>query len=241
MINMIKNRLGSKPCVGGGNTFLNPYSYLMLRREKHLVNHFESIMIDGQFLVYMIHLFLGKKLERRSFDMTSLAPIVFKNASESGDNLFFIGSDANSINRAVERFKLRYPRLQICGWRNGYFRSSMERKDAVNVICQLSPAIVVVGMGTPRQEQFLIELRESGWVGTGFTCGGFFHQTARRIDYYPKWANKCHLRWMYRIIDEPKLIRRYAFDYTCFLMVFLYDILRCKFQKSVLSPKDKWE
>lgn len=231
MITTIVNKLSSAPTEGGVNAFLNPFSYLMLRKEKYLINYFASVMIDGQFLVLMIHMFLGIKLDRRSFDMTSLAPIVFKNASANGDTLFLVGSDSNSIKLAVARFIERYPRLQICGWRNGYFRSPTDRKDTLDAICQLSPAIVVVGMGTPRQERFLVELKDAGWVGTGYTCGGFFHQTARRIDYYPNWANRWHLRWMYRIIDEPKLIRRYAFDYTYFLIVFLYDVLRYKFTK----------
>lgn len=93
MIAKIINRLVSEPCEFGTNTFLNPFSYKMLRKEKHLLDHFDSIMVDGQFLVLMAQIILGKKLKRCSFDMTSLAPITFLNASDHGKMVYLIGSD----------------------------------------------------------------------------------------------------------------------------------------------------
>jgi len=231
MIVTIIDKLANTPNVGGVNTFLNPFSYLMLRKEKQLVKHFDSIMLDGQFLVRMIQIFIGKKMMRRSFDMTSLAPITFIDATEQSLTVYLIGSDENSISKAVQRLKERFPHLQICGWRNGFLCSSKERNEAVDTICQLAPAIVVVGMGTPHQEQFLVDLKEAGWSGAGYTCGGFFHQTAKKICYYPKWADEYQLRWLYRIIDEPKLFRRYTIGYSWFLIVFLYDVIKYKLHK----------
>jgi exopolysaccharide biosynthesis WecB/TagA/CpsF family protein len=228
MIATIIGRFVSVPSEGESNIFLNPFSYLMLRKEKQLLHHFDSIMVDGQFLVSLVNLFLGKKLKRSSFDMTSLAPVTFLTAMERGKSVYLIGTDENSINCAVVRFKERYPLLHICGWRNGFFHSATERVESIVTICRLAPEIVVVGMGTPRQEKFLIDLKKSGWNGTGYTCGGFFHQTAKRIDYYPRWADKYHLRWVYRIIDEPKLLRRYSVDYSFFLVLFLLDLVRYK-------------
>ena len=102
---------------------------------------------------------------------------------------------------------------------------------AIEIILALKPSIVVVGMGTPRQEQFLVDLKEAGYNGTGYTCGGFFHQTAGKMDYYPNWADKFHLRWLYRIIDEPKLFKRYTVDYSWFLVVFLYDVIKYRISK----------
>ena len=60
-------------------TFLNPYSYLLARKEKELFEKF-NIFIDGMLLVKVLNLFGFKNIERQSFDMTSLAPIVFKKA-----------------------------------------------------------------------------------------------------------------------------------------------------------------
>ena len=84
-------------------------------------------------------------------------------------------------------------------------------------------------MGTPLQEQFLIDLQKSGWVGKGYTCGGFLHQTANGIQYYPKWINRLGLRAFYRMYDEPQLIKRYFIDYPQAICIIVFDIIKYKF------------
>src|SRR5690606_4597421 len=103
-----------------------------------------------------------------------------------------------------------YPDLKILGSRSGYFSDDQEKNDFLMHLAAVDPDIVVVGMGTPFQEEFLVKLTQLRWSGMGFTCGGFFHQTAKKgSSYYPRWVDKLQLRWLYRIWDEPKLIKRY--------------------------------
>jgi exopolysaccharide biosynthesis WecB/TagA/CpsF family protein len=99
-------------------------------------------------------------------------------------------------------------------------------------IKELNPDIVVCGMGTPLQEQFLVDLQDTGWNGIGYTCGGFLHQTAGDIQYYPKWVDKYNLRWVYRIYDEPVLFKRYFGDYPKFFWYFMIDYIEYKRSKS---------
>ena len=77
-------------------------------------------------------------------------------------------------------------------------------------------------MGAPRQERFLLNLRESGWRGAGFTCGGFFDQVSGNGDYYPAWIDRLNLRFLYRLVREPRrLWRRYLVDYQVFLRLYM--------------------
>ena len=208
-------------------TFLNPFSYLFYRKNKKLFSHFK-IHVDGILLVKLFHLFGFMHIERKSFDMTSMAPIVFNDAIVNNKSIYFIGSNSNEIVTAVEVIKENFLGLNIIGYRDGYFRGSTERLDLISKIKKLNPAVVVCGMGTPLQEKFLIDLRDSGWMGTGYTCGGFLHQTAGGIDYYPEWIDKYNLRWAYRIYDEPKLFKRYFIDYPKSVTLFVYDMIKYK-------------
>jgi len=205
-------------------SFINPYSYLLLRHSK-LLDDINAVFIDGGFLALIMSLVFRQRIQRISFDMTSLAPQVFKNAEMTGDSIYFVGSKDEEIVNFISRIKEAYPKLIIAGYRNGYFEADEYEKE-LESICLAEPKIIVVGMGTPIQEKFLIDCRNKGWLGTGFTCGGFFHQTAKSILYYPLWIDKYNLRWMYRIYDEPKLLRRYMIDYTWFLFVFAYDVVK---------------
>ncbi|MEC7527357.1 MAG: glycosyltransferase, partial [Bacteroidota bacterium] len=60
---------------------------------------------------------------------------------------------------------------------------------------------------------------------------GFLHQSFQNTDYYPNWVNKLNVRWLYRIYNEPKLIKRYTIDYSWFLVVFMYDWIKYTISK----------
>ena len=138
--------------------------------------------------------------------------------------LFFIGTKPKIIDISIKKIKSKYKNLKIIGYRDGYIDIAERKKILVN-IKNLNPDIVICGMGTPLQEQFLLDLKSIGWDGIGFTCGGFLHQTAKKLEYYPKYIDKYNLRWLYRIFDEPKLIKRYTVDYIKFVFIFVYDFI----------------
>lgn len=203
-------------------TFINPYSYLKLRKNKKLLDEFKYLYVDGIFLVLVLRI-IGLRVTRASFDMTSLAPLLFNYCIENNKTIYFLGSKPNEIELAISKIKENFENLDIIGYQDGYFKNEIDKNKCIKNIINLKPDFVICGMGTPLQEKFLVLLKDNGYKGGGFTCGGFLHQTAKGINYYPKWMNRLHLRWLYRIIDEPQLIKRYTIDYTRFLFFFLLD------------------
>jgi exopolysaccharide biosynthesis WecB/TagA/CpsF family protein len=223
MLNWMSRKVGSSYLKGGINTFLNPYSYMLIRKEGAGFEAIDRVMIDGQLLVVILRLFGWNDLIRKSFDMTSLAPEVFKEAERAEDSVCFVGSKQVEITEAINVISKEFPRLNVIRYRNGYFDSDEWSKE-IDLLVKLNPSVVVTGLGTPLQEQFLLDLRKNGWHGTGFTCGGFFHQTASGIEYYPEWIDKYNLRWVYRIYDEPKLFSRYFWDYPKAIVYIVWDL-----------------
>lgn len=213
------------PEDGTLSTFLNPYSYILARRNTKLFEDFDRIYFDGIALSTLYQI-TGRKLRRRSFDMTSLAPIIFSFAEKNKKSIYFVGTEEKHIKTAVKNFKLVHPEIDVSGMHHGYFSNKESRDECICEIVTLNPNIVIVGMGAILQEKFLIDLRTEGWNGLGFTCGGFLHQTAKSgIEYYPKLINALNLRWAYRIYDEPKLIKRYIFYYPLFVLFFIKDLM----------------
>lgn len=236
MLESIRTKFGEHSESDRLVTFLNPYSYLIARNHLQLFERFDRICIDGISLVHFLKVFGFGRLARQSFDMSSLAPRVFSDAEQKGLSCYLVGSTPENISGAVDKIKQRFPALNILGFRHGYFESDAEKKCVIDDILSFAPDIVVVGMGTPLQEKFLVDLWDNNWRGRGFTCGGFFHQISNRsINYYPSFFDKYNLRWLYRIIDEPKLLKRYAIIYPKFVFVFMYDFLRVFFSKKTLQ------
>ena len=181
-------------------TFLNPVSYLMALDRKDLFGQFDGIFADGSILVAAIRLLYGITVKRRSFDMTSMAPELFRFAENNGKMLYIVASKQEQVEKAVEIFKERYT--------------------------QVNPDFLIVGMGALMQERFLLKVRNAGFQGIGFTCGGFIHQTANNeIEYYPLWIDRMNLRFVYRMYKEKHTRKRYVQAALLFPARFLWEKL----------------
>jgi exopolysaccharide biosynthesis WecB/TagA/CpsF family protein len=200
----------------GLTTFVNPYSMRLLKDRNDIVENIDYWYIDGISLVNKLNKYYNLKNNRYSFDDTSLAPIVFNHAKKNNLTIAIIGTKEEYINKAVEAIENKYD-VKVAYSHNGYF-TSQERKNCIEFITKGKFDVVICGMGTPYQEAFLIDLQKDGWNGYGYTCGGYLHQIAHKTNYYPTFFDKLNIRWVYRIIDEPKLFHRYFIDYPKFFI-----------------------
>ena len=212
--------------LGRITTFVNPYSYMLL--SKYLSGKPEDIFdiyYDGISLVVLSNLLCSAKTNRFSFDDSSLAPVVFQYAKNNSKTVAFVGSTRDVIDKASIYIRSRYSGIMLDYISDGYFDVTAEAKVLKNC---MSADIVICSMGTPKQEDFLVKLREKGWLGTGFTCGGYFDQLvlSKGNDYYPKWVDKLNLRWLYRLFKEPRrLWKRYLIGNP----LFIWRVIKQKF------------
>ena len=197
-------------------TFANPSTALLARRTPAFCRDllaFDFVLPDGIGMCMAIRSLHGLPARRVSFDMTSLAPLVFEHAQSEGLAIVLIGGAPGVAERARERIRAAYPGLRVTGALSGYGNIA----DSMRQIVALRPDILICGMGGVRQEAFLLDMRAQGWRGWGFTCGGFFDQLCGSLNYYPRWVDYANLRWAYRLLREPgRLWRRYLIQYSHF-------------------------
>ena len=228
MLNLIKSKVYNQQ-IGddeGMTIFLNPFTYLCLRNHRELISKCSRIYIDGIWLCYFLRWFGIVDTPRVSFDNSSLAPIVFTKAMNENKTVVLIGSNEDVAKQFLNYVRKQYPKIRVVYSRSGFFSSDAEVNNCYKKIIGNEADIVVVGMGALNQEEFLAGLYSRGWNGVGYSCGGFMHQTSTKgHQYYPDWINKFNLRFVYRIWDEPKLIKRYTIDYMKFVIVFMCDYL----------------
>lgn len=205
-------------------TFVNPYSYVVLSREitKEDLNEF-VLYADGIFIVWIERLINKVYLNRVSFDFTSIAGMVFEQVENEKKIISFVGSSEEYIIIFEKVIRSLYPNMVIDVCCSGYFKDNEHRRKVVDKLS--SSDVVVVGMGAPLQERFLLDLKDTGWAGSGYTCGGFIEQTAVSNGvYYPDLVDKMNLRWLYRLIKEPrKLWYRYVIQYPFFILFYLRE------------------
>lgn len=176
---------------------------------------------DGFLMSSLVQKLTGEKVERISFDFTSIAGPVFEMICKNKLRLAVIGAQQDELEAFVKKIKSRYPSILVVSAFNGYF--SEDEQGSINKsIINSDIDVAIVGLGAGKQEDFMLSLRKSGYCGTLFSCGGFIRQEARsHLNYYPLWVNRFNLRAFYRMLKEPHTIKRYLIQYpmNSFLLV----------------------
>lgn len=194
---------------------------------RELFTAFDGIFADGGLLVKAIKGLYHQQVERWSFDMGSMAPVVFRYAIEHHKRVAIVGTKQEMLEKAVVTLRNSYTALDICYYRNGYFSGDAEKDEEARKLVDIAPDILIVGMGIINQEDFLLRAKSAGFKGLGFTCGGFIHQTAQdKKDYYPKWVNEHGLRFLYRAWKEPHTRSRYFKAAFVFPVKFVIEKVR---------------
>lgn len=204
-------------------TFVNPFSYQLLVNRVDLCSRFNLILSDGALHTKLHNTFCKNKINRVSFDLSSIAKDVLQRASETGLKVAFIGGKQSHIDILEERLSDLFPGLNVCYARNGYMDIE-EKKSCIKNLKSQSPDIVIVGMGTPLQEEFLISCLDSNINAKEFyTCGGFIEQTATKGDYYYPIVKKLGIRWLQRAVMHSHVRKRLLVDYPRFVFNYLKE------------------
>jgi N-acetylglucosaminyldiphosphoundecaprenol N-acetyl-beta-D-mannosaminyltransferase len=202
-------------------TFVNTFSYYQLLESNCSIDKIDYIFVDGYLQVILHNLFHKNKINRASFDFSSLANDVFSYVIKNNLRLALIGAKEDEINAAISNLKSKYNNLYIPYYRNGYFDNEIDKYNLCNTLKEHHIDVVLLGMGTPVQEEFAIYLKEHGVMSYIFTCGGFITQTAKHIDYYKNIVKKTNLRWLQRAIEYKHVRKRLLINYPINIVRYL--------------------
>lgn len=165
--------------------------------------------VDGNLMAILLFLRHGRKFEKVNFDFSGIASKVLARIAESDSrNILFCGGSQSDIDTFIEYIKDEYPLLKSrAKGINGYYVEEVIVEEA----CKYE--IVVLGLGSPKQEIVGEKILAQGKVDLLLTCGAFITQTAnsKGKKYYPRWAEVFSLRWLYRMLNERGHYKRLIF------------------------------
>lgn len=142
-------------------------------------------------------------------------------AEREGLSLFFLGARPGMAEKAAERLRQTRPGLKVVGVRHGFFDpapSGPENEAVVVEINAASPDILLLGLGMPLQERWLMENRHGLDFGVALTGGAVFDYAAGELRRGPRLLTDNGFEWLARLLIEPRrLWRRYLFGNPVFL------------------------
>lgn len=168
----------------------------------NILNEADLIIPDG------VGIKIGLKI--KGFEAQRIAGIEFshKLIEECAKNNFpigLVGAKPNIIQQATKNLQSEFPNLNIAYIQDGYF-------DDVNAVYwrlgEKNPQLVLVALGSPKQEQFIKEYRKYHQDTLMIGVGGSFDVWSGEVERAPEIYQKLGLEWLYRTVKEPQRFKR---------------------------------
>lgn len=193
-----------------------------------LYDQADVCVADGMPLVWAARL-QGDELPERVAG-SSMVSLIAERAAAENRSLYLLGGAPGAAAKAAAILTTRYAGLRIVGTSSPMLSSpptSAELEPIRAELAQRKPDLLLVGLGSPKQEQVIQALRPhlpAAWmIGVGISFS-FIAGDVRRA---PPWMQKTGLEWIHRMAQEPKrLAHRYLVDDLPFAFSLFWHSLR---------------
>lgn len=187
---------------------------VMLEDDKEFQEVYDNaslILCDGKPLVWVSKIYKTPIKEKVSG--ADLFPEVCKKAAKEGLTVFLFGARKGVAQKAEKNLKRVFPDLKIAGTYSpdiGFERDEVKLKEAIEAINKCSPDILVLALGSPKQEKFIYNNRDKINFNVALCTGAALDFVAGEVRRAPKAISNMGFEWLYRFSKEPKrLFKRY--------------------------------
>ena len=186
---------------------------------KNLFSEFDVVHNDGLGVFLGSKILYGKDGLVNRLSGSDLYEKLIYDCIKYNYKLFFFGDKDETLNQ----IKRKHPQLNVVGAQNGF---EFDSTSTINEINQSGSDILIVGLGTPKQEEWIILNKQDLKVSVIISVGDgikVFSGTKRRG---PKIFQKLGLEWIVRLFFEPKrLWKRYFIG----IPLFIFRVIKYKF------------
>jgi exopolysaccharide biosynthesis WecB/TagA/CpsF family protein len=195
--------------------------------QRHRLNRLDLVAPDGQPVRWALNLLHRAGLPERVYGPSLMLRLCGR-ATEEGLPIFLYGATEEMLAALRQRLQARFPGLQIAGSRPSAFRrlSAEEQAKVADTIRDSGAALTFVGLGCPRQEAWVFEMRQALSMPL-VAVGAAFAFHAGRVPQAPPRMQAWGLEWLYRLVQEPlRLWRRYLLLNPLYVALLLLQATR---------------
>ncbi|MGF1479263.1 MAG: WecB/TagA/CpsF family glycosyltransferase [Cyanophyceae cyanobacterium] len=193
----------------------------------------DYMRVDGMPIVLLGQM-LGYPLtrEHRVTYVDWIRPLMAEAARQHW-RIFYMGSKPGVAERGADVLRQEFPGLEI-QTTDGYFDinpNSAENQHKLALINAYQPDVLMVGMGMPRQEHWILENLDHIQAKAILTCGACIDYVAGEIPTPPRWMARLGFEWLARLFSEPKrLWKRYLVEPWFVASLFVRDLWKLRTQ-----------
>ncbi len=186
------------------------------RRYRRALRRSDLLLPDGSGMRIAARL-VGHSLTE-NLNGTDLFPVLCARVALCDLPIYLVGGQPGVAAATAAAMERRYPGLNIAGTRNG-FADIEDEAALIDAINASGAAIVLAGLGVPRQELWIARMAPSLRAPVLMGVGGLFDYYSGRIPRAPALMRALGLEWIWRLAQEPRrLASRYLFGTIAFLV-----------------------
>ena len=180
--------------------------------------HADLLIPDGIGMVWAARLLHGARLSR--VPGVEFMKDICRLAEAENKSVFLYGAHEAVNQAAAEKLRIQFPGLCIAGRSDGYV-SKAQMPALIQRINDSGADILFLALGSPRQEKWFADhAPELKTVKVCQGIGGTLDAIAGTVKRAPDLWQRFSAEWLYRLLSEPKRIRRQRV-----LPVFAYRVL----------------
>lgn len=181
----------------------------------------DFIVPDGIGII-MAAKFLNTPLQERIAGYDLMLKLL-ENAHKKKWKVFILGGTEEVNLQAFKVVEKRYPDINLVGRHHGYFE--WENPYLRNEIIRLKPELVLVGLGFPRQENWIADNISFFDKGVFIGVGGSIDVLSGKIKRAPVFWQKMNIEWLYRLVKQPSRWKR-MLELPKFVFMVFYQVFK---------------
>lgn len=206
-----------------------------------IYEHADMVVTDGTPLMWMMDS-IGYPICEKVTGADML-PRVCEMAAKTRKTVFILGARQDVAKAAELNLRRKYKGLNIIGTYSpkvGFNNVSDQIKTVIDRVNAKAPDILVLALGSPKQEKFIYEYRHQMNFGVALPFGAAVDFAADNVRRAPKLLRKMGLEWFYRFLQEPgRLFRRYFMDdFKIFILFWKYRFHMLKLNSEADNKKE---
>lgn len=145
-------------------------------------------------------------------DMTSVSGfwLLKELLADKSISHYFYGSDEENLALIKENLDKEFPGANILGYKPAPFVALDEIDNNATMLSDiqdinaLKPSLVWIGLNSPKQDYLMSHYNQYLDNSIMLGVGGVFDYLSGALAISPEWVKKLSMRWLYRIIQNPK-------------------------------------
>jgi N-acetylglucosaminyldiphosphoundecaprenol N-acetyl-beta-D-mannosaminyltransferase len=202
--------------AGVGGTVITPnldqlrhYHHTPALREMY--ERASLVLADGMPLVWASR--LQKTPLPQRVPGSALILTLSQAAAVKGLSVFLLGGNPGAAEQAAQELQARFPGLRIADTYCppfGFERDPAEMQRIEQRLAAAKPQIIFVGLGFPKQERLIDQVRSAAPNAWFLGVGISFSFVSGEVRRAPQWMQRAGLEWVHRLVQEPgRLFKRY--------------------------------